>query len=214
MKLIGAAFFILISSCTKSGNQSHITLVKVETLAQEVKIPKVIMSTVEAELFKDSKNIVPIYTFAPLSVQMTELSEAVLSQPQLRFDFPKGGGQLDLKNFVKGQGSFYMSFPSDQFADDHELMHVYYVSNSPQRDISGEVYGLGCGRLVDLKNRLNQLQKPDFLKLNTNGLRYLAVTAGRYIFIFRKNNQVFISQLTVTDSRYQSELCLGAEESV
>lgn len=185
------------------------TVVKVETLAQEVKIPKVIMSTVEAELFKDSKNIVPIYTFAPLSVQMIELSEAVLSQPQLRFDFPKGGGQLDLKDFVKGQGSFYMSFPSDQFVGDHELMHVYYVSNSPQRDIAGEVYGLGCGRLVDLRDRLSQLQKPDFLKLNTNGLRYLAVTAGKYIFIFRKNNQVSISQLTLTDSRYQSELCIG-----
>lgn len=208
--ILALTSFLLCVSCTKNNNESQLSIVTVEALAQELKIPKIIMSQVESVLYAESKNIVPIYTFAPLSVLLTQVNESVLSQPQIRYNFPKGGGLLDLKEVVRGQGSFYLSFPEDQFNNDHEVMNIYYVSNSPERDIEGEKFGMGCGRMTDLKGKLTKLQKPDFLKLNTNGLRYLSVLAGNYIFVFRKSNQVFISQLTVTDSRYQSELCIGA----
>lgn len=199
----------ILTSCKKNESESQLSVITVETLAQELKIPKVVMSRVEESLFADSKSIVPIYTFIPLSVMLTEVNESVLSQPQIRYNFPKGGGLLDLKDIVRGQGSFYLSFPEDQFNTDYEVMNIYYVSNSPEREIEGKKFGMGCGRMTDLKTQFRKLQKQDFLKLNTNGLRYLSVVAGHYIFIFRKNNQVSISQLTLTDSRYQSELCIG-----
>lgn len=208
-------FILLISGCFETNNSTSLESIEVQTVAKEVKLPKVIMMNLEEELNKESKTIAPIYLFMPIEVQFNELSNDVLKSPHLKFSFPKGGGIVDLKDIVKGVGSFYLSFPSKQFEDSSEnspdLLHLYYISNSPIKKIDDEYYGLGCGKIIDLKKSFDKLQKPDFLKLNTSGLRYLFVSAGRYIFIFKQSLKVYMTQLTITDSRHDNELCLGAE---
>lgn|GEM_PF-3770322 len=205
---------LILTGCFKNQDDVFIKKIEVQTIAQEVQIPKSIMNELEIEVREESKTIVPVYLFIPLEVQFTEINSDVLAHSTMLFALPKGGGHIDLKNVVTGFGSFYLSFPSEQFENlsefKPELLHLYYISNSPIKKIDNENFGLGCGKMIDLKKNFNSLKKPQFLKLNTEELRYLHVAAGRYIFIFKQSLKVFITQLTITDSRYSKALCLGA----
>ncbi len=200
----------LLVGCAQNSSSENDEIIDVRSLAKEVQIPKVLMTELVKEIISDSKTLTPVYLFMPLQVRFSELSDGVLKKPALRFNFPKGGGNIDLKDVVLGSGSFYLSFPAEQFDENYEFLHLYYISNSPVKKIENESFGLGCGKMIDLKKSFSKLQKPEFLKLNTSDLRYLYVTAGMYVFVFKKSSQIFMAQLTIFDSRNSKELCLGA----
>lgn len=201
--------FFGLSSCFSShqNEESDITTVQVRELSEDIQIPKEILNIVEKEAIEESKTHALLYTFLPLSVEFNEKNVGVLKNNPVRFQFQKGGGAVDLKDVTVGQGTFYMSFPSEQFVSQPELVHLYYVSQAPQKNIGDEKFGLGCGRWLDLKSKFKNLQNKDFLKLNTTDLRHLYVLAGHYIFVFRQNSQIFLTQLTVMDSRHKDRLC-------
>lgn len=202
-------FLLLISGCVKKSEHAETEVFEIRTIAKEVQIPKILMDELVTEVSGDSKTITPVYMFMPLQVQFKEKSEGALSKPAMKYSFPKGGGYLDLKDIVTGSGSFYLSFPSEQFDENLEFLHLYYISNSPVKKIEDEEFGLGCGKMVDLKKSFKKLQNPEFLKLNTTAQRYLYVASGQYIFVFRRQSQVYMAQLTLADSRYKNELCVG-----
>jgi hypothetical protein len=207
--LLFISFYLL--SCSKHVDEISVEVIEINEIAKEAFIPKALMAEVKDNILKNSSTITPVYLFTPIQVQFTELSENALRKPAMKYSFPKGGGSIDLKDVVTGDGSFYMSFPKEQFDDNHELLHMYYISNSPVKAIGAEKFGLGCGKMLDLKKSFKKLQNSNFLKLNTNELRYLHVLAGRYVFVFKQSSQIYISQVTVSDSRYTKELCLGAD---
>lgn len=201
---------LLLTGCFKNNEPDVIETIEVKTIAKDVQIPKILMSEIADEIAKESKTIAPVYLFMPLQVQFTEFNEGVLKSPAIRYLLPKGGGNIDLKDVVTGFGSFYLSFPPEQFENKPEFLHLYYISNSPIKKIENESFGLGCGKMLDLKKSFNKLKKFDFLKLNTSEQRYLYVTAGTYVFVFKQSSQIYMAQLTILDSRYNKELCLGA----
>lgn len=198
---------LLLSSCTKPQNKSEPYAIDIVEIAKEVSIPKDMLKELDAELSEEFKSSPPLYSFIPVNVKFDELQSGVLSKPSLQFNFPKGGGTIDLKDVVTSDGSFYMSFPEAQFVKDNELLHIYFVSNSPKKVIDGEAFGMGCGTWNDLKGSFSRLKKPDYLKLNTSDLRYLRVVAGTFVFIFREGKNIYLNQVTITDSRHQTELC-------
>ena len=200
----------LLVGCNQNSSSENDEIIDVRSIAKEVQIPKVLMTELVKEIISDSKTLTPVYLFMPLQVRFFELSEGVLKKPAVRYNFPKGGGNIDLKDLVLGSGSFFLSFPAEQFDESYEFLHLYYISNSPVKKIENESFGLGCGKMIDLKKSFSKLQKPEFLKLNTSDLRYLYVTAGMYVFVFKKSSQIFMAQLTIFDSRNSKELCLGA----
>ena len=201
---------LLLVGCTQNRAPENDEIIDIRSIAKEVQIPKILMTSLVKEIISDSKTLTPVYLFMPLQVRFTELSDGVLKKPAVRFSFPKGGGTIDLKDVVSGFGSFFLSFPAEQFDENYEFLHLYYISNSPVKKIENESFGLGCGKMIDLKKSFSKLQNPEFLKLNTSDLRYLYVTAGMYVFVFKKSSQIFMAQLTISDSRYSKELCLGA----
>lgn len=200
----------VLAGCTPKVAIENDEIVDIRTIAKEVQIPKFLMTALVKEIISDSKTLTPVYLFMPLQVRFAEYNEGVLRKPSLRFNFPKGGGHIDLKDVVSGFGSFYLSFPAEQFDENYEFLHLYYISNSPVKKIENESFGLGCGKMIDLKKSFSKLQKPEFLKLNTSDSRYLYVISGLYVFVFKKASQIFMAQLTISDSRYSKELCLGA----
>ncbi len=197
----------LLFSCAKKKETVEAKMYVVEEVASDIRLPKDLMHEMESDYLKRSKSSTPVYVFIPLVVEFLEHSEGALKNPKMSFELPKGGGQIDLQDVVTGHGSFYMSFPSWQFDKNLELVHLYYVSNSPKKPIENEVFGMGCGKWTDLKNSFGDLSKSDFLKLNTTELRYIHLLAGHYLFVFQQSAQLYLTQLTVTDSRYSSELC-------
>jgi hypothetical protein len=210
MKLaILAPAFVFIASCTGNKNSAEPVVIDVNEIATEQNIPRVLMEEMESEIQTESKSVTPLFFFTPLTVEFSEKTPGVLKSPLLRFNFPKGGGQIDLKDVITGDGTYFMSFPSEQFENLPELVHLYFVSNSPVTEIQRESFGLGCGKWIDLKSSFKKLTKSDFLKLNSTDLRHLFVSAGTYVFAFRQGTQVSLTQLTITDSRHVKALCLG-----
>lgn len=201
--------FLFLISCKSAHDSQEAHNLEVIEIAQDQQIPKALMSELDNELKEDFKSAPPLYSFLPLTVQFDEGQTGVLTKPRVQVVFPKGGGAVDLKDVVAGDGSFFMSFPEEQFDKESDLLHIYYASNSPKVKINNEIFGLGCGNWTDIKSSFSKIKKQDFLKVNTHELRYLYVLAGTYVFIFRQGRNIYLSQLTVTDSRHSDQLCLS-----
>ena len=198
---------LVLSGCHfAQSHDVHYTDVKIEARAEDFKVPKKIFDQIETELV-GSASVQSVYLLAPIQAVLFSESNAVLKDNPARITFPNGGGKLDLANYVSGQGSFYLSFPKEQFDSLPALEKLYFISDSSKKKIEEEEFGLGCGKFVDIKKQFESLQKKDFLKLNTTDLRYLYVVSGYYIFVFKNNNQIYLTHLHVTDSRYPDNLC-------
>lgn len=192
--------------CTKSNHEKSIGTKKIDDLSADFKVPKKIFEEITSEIKKESPSLTPVYLFVPLKVMLhPHVEKSVVSEQLL--EFPNGGGLLDYSQLIQGVGSFYISFPAEQFEKLHEISHIYYISQSPVKKIDGESFGLGCGRWIDIREKFKKLQKNDFLKLNTTANRHLYLSAGQYIFVFRKQNQVQITHLNILDSKQQHLLC-------
>lgn len=201
------SLIVFLNSCSSHHEEKEVEPIQITKFAKEVFVPKALFKRIEDDLTFETKVLNPVYLFAPLKVQFTEKSKQTLNTHTLVYSFPKGGGELDLSEIVQGQGSFYLSFPSEQFHDLPELEHLFFISKSPVTEIGKESYGIGCGKWIDLKKNFINLQKPKFLSFNTTLNAHLPVLAGHYVFVFRKSNQIYLTQLTLTDSKNKNSLC-------
>jgi hypothetical protein len=209
MKFLRNLLLFFLVGCTGHQENDVPTRIEIDQVAVEQQIPKSVMAQLDEDFKEEFKTTPPLYAFIPLTVAFKEIQPGVLNTPFLEYAYPKGGGQLDLKEVLKGEGSFYMYFPTEQFDKENDLLHIFFISNSPRVSIDGENFGLGCGKWNDLKSGFKKLQKIDNLKLNTTDLRYLRVIAGTYIFVFKQNKNIYLTQLTITDSRFANQLCVG-----
>jgi len=196
---------ILMCGCVKHTEPEDI-IVNEKNVATDFKIPKAFVDKIKKSLGESAAQ--PEFLFTNLDVVLFTDQENVLKNVSTRIKLPNGGGKVDLADYIIGQGSFYLSFPADQFTNPAmTLENIFYLSEAPQIKIENEYYGLGCGKWIELKNKIKDLQIKNFLKLNTFGLRYLYVAAGQYIVVLKKGSQFFLSHLNLTDSRYTDKLC-------
>ena len=202
-----------INSCTDSISKNPPQVITIQEVPADFLMPKQLIKIVEDELLLDSKILAPVFSYVPLQVLFSEKTPSTLISPNVIFNLPKGGGQIDFQKLVSGTGSFFMSFPKDQFKEMPELAHLYFISLTPKLKIGEEEFGIGCGKWLDLRSQFSDLQKADFLNLNTSDNRHISVTTGHYIFVFRHLNQVHLTQLTITDSKNKSFLCPQLKES-
>lgn len=198
---------ISLCGCTAKKTAAEPQVIKVDELAQDFPIPQQLFKIVETELLGETKVLVPVFSYTSLQVLFTEKTAKTLTSPNLLYMLPKGGGQIDLQNVVAGQGSFFLSFPAEQFENLPPLSHLYYLSLAPKINIDSEEFGLGCGKWIDLRDKFSELNKNNFLNLNTSDNRHLFVAAGHYVFVFRKLNQVVLAQMTLVDTKNSFLLC-------
>lgn len=196
-----------LASCSSNREAPAVQVVSVNEVPHDFQIPQAFIQTIESDLQVETKILTPVYNYVPLKVLFSEKSDHVLISPKVQIEFPKGGGRIDLQQVVQGAGSFYVSFPDDQFKNLPELEHLFYVSQAPKTVISKETFGVGCGQWIDLKSQFSELKKSDYLLLNSTAQRHLFVLAGHYVFVFRKLNQIYLTQVTISDSKNLNELC-------
>jgi hypothetical protein len=142
-------------------------------------------------------------TFSPLKVRLVEKSAGILMEPEIEIKFPRGGGEIDLANFVKDQqGTFRVFFDlEDQAADDK--MRIYFISRTRRRRIDGEIWGAGCNKYMDIKKYILGEGKANGIEVNTTRSRHDSVLGGTFFFGVR--NQV--TQVTFKDSRQENLFC-------
>ncbi len=207
IRIICILSFIFASACHTNHGSELTKINDVVAISADIQIPQSFIKIIEEDLLVETKILSPVYIFVPLQILFTEKTALTLKGPSLQFNLPKGGGAIDLQDVVSSQGSFFMSFPPGQFKSLPELEHLFFVSDSPRTRISNEDFGTGCGKWLDIKSKFLELQNKNFLALNTTDLRHLFVMAGHYVFVFRKLNQIYLSQLTITDSKHRNQLC-------
>lgn len=175
-------------------------VVEFEDFGADVRIPRAVWK----ELGEISgKNVI---TFANIKVKLIEKTAGVLTDPEIEFHFPKGGGNIDLSQYVKSQpvGTFSVFFEFEE-PPAGEKGKVFFIPQAKKRKIEGEVWGSGCNKYLDLKKYvLGEVQKKG-IEVNTTDQRHLAVIGGTFFFA----NDLSVSQITFRDSTQASLFCEG-----
>ena len=65
-------------------------------MAKEQLIPKQIMRVLDEELQEEFKTTAPLYSFIPIKVEFLDQQADVLKKPHWQYEFPKGGGSVDI----------------------------------------------------------------------------------------------------------------------
>lgn len=203
--ILGLLFAAFAYGCPKDHGHEEFEEIKIEQISNDFKIPKKIFDDIEALDKNGAKKADSIYFYSPIKVILE--SDQIIKKSPLKFQFPNGGGKIDLKDYLTGEGTFSFSFDTSSMEEGVELNAIYFVSDTPVKKIDGENYGLGCGKIAQLTSQTEKLLKRSMIKLNTVDLKYLYVAAGYYIFVFKKNNLVWLTHLFLTDSRYNQLYC-------
>jgi len=142
-------------------------------------------------------------SFSSLTVRLVEKSPGVLIDSEVEVKFPRGGGEIDLASFVKGQsGTFHVFFQLEDAGPDDQ-MRAYFISRARKRKIDGEVWGAGCNKFMNIKNYIFGEGRTKGIVVNTTRNRHDSVLGGT--FFFSNGNQV--TQVTFKDSSQAHLFC-------
>lgn len=148
----------------------------------------------------------PKITLAFTDVLLVEKNKGILSDPALQIKFPQGGGSLDFSRFITSKkGTFYLSFKFPE--ESIQPQKVIFVNRVIPRVMGSEKWGMGCHFAVDITDKFIKENGTRGIELNTSDLRYLNVVGGTFIFSAQKDNNLYVSQVTFSDSRYKSLDC-------
>ncbi len=156
---------------------------------------------------KQQKKIEVPVVFMPVKVYLTEKTNGALGGQNYQINFDLGGGILDLKNFVKkDHRSFYLAIDLEEKVDAGSIK-VFFVSNSKELPIKKDVYGAGCGKYMDVTSFYQRVIANAGIELNTAGARYIHVVGGTFVIAIVKNSSLYLSQVTILDSRLKKHMC-------
>lgn len=148
------------------------------------------------------------YIFVPVRVLLDEKNEGVLKKPHMNLIFARGGGTIDLAEFVTEQkGSYFVKFDLAEELGHSKELKVYFVSGAKKRKIADEVVGAGCNTFFDISKKFDAQFVLQGFKVNTTRDRHISVLGGTFVFSVKKDNQIYISQVTFTDSSNKHLLC-------
>jgi hypothetical protein len=180
-------------------------------LPSDFQIPKKIFEKIQEQANIDSKLISPVFIFLPLQVQLKSFQKNVIVDDEVVVTFSSGGGTLDLKDFVRNQGTFSLSFPKSPFVEGLEIFDFVFVSNTKSQILDGEKIGLGCHSAAQMTSLFSKFGSTEFLKVNTTDFRHLNVIGGQFILVFKKSNQYYLSHVNIIDSDQPDLFCSGLE---
>lgn len=206
------AGFLALGACTKavSFRTEHATMVKVEDLPTDFKMPAAIWELVEkapdAKHPEEPSNLGIFYSSVKLF--LTEKNPGILQSPAYEIELPRGGGAIDLAKLLTGnQGSFYVGFELPEEITTGTNFKAIYISDARKRKLDDRVFGAGCNQYFDITPKFLLMMKTEGIKANTTRQRHVTVLAGHYIFSAMKDNRIYITQVHLTDSRYKNLLC-------
>ena len=227
-KIILLIFSIHLFGCKhENTNSVDYVMGPVEKTSKEFVIPRTLKDAIEKEylafirkenikiVLPDSELLARIpREFLDVDLFFRSSAPGVLTD-HTQFSLPRGGGEIDLKNMVKGtKGSFYLTYKVKRTREQNapiKGLHVYFLSEYETRRIDGETYGVGCRRYMDVTPIFEVANKTEGVQFNVTGGRYLPVIGGTLYFIdFDPDRKMFISAIRIIDSRFPNERCPDA----
>jgi hypothetical protein len=192
-------------ACTPSQHAAHEPeVLRVEDLPADFRVPGLVWDqTLPTDALLKPKPVL----YGPVQVKLIEKNKDTLKDNDVIYEFPSGGGELDLAQVTTEKpGSFFLSF--------HMPLHdkllnkkVYFISQSRQRRVDGEILGSGCRKLLDLSSTIGQLEFKEQLQINTTRHRHVSILAGHFIFLAETESSWIVSQLSFFDSKRKDLMC-------
>jgi hypothetical protein len=153
--------------------------------------------------------------FYPMHLHLAEKTPGVLRTPHMRFEFPEGGGIVDLANEVQNnvRGTWYLKVEPIGLGEEVKQVKVFYLSNGRTRTIEGRTFGAGCATFMEITSFFHRQLSGDGVRVNSRDGSYISLLAGSYFFVVTKDDSLYLSQLTITDSRYPEWECPRKDET-
>jgi hypothetical protein len=118
------------------------------------------------------------------------------------------GGLIDFQQFVKDKkGSFYLGMRPDLQISDSDNFKVFYLSNAKNMNLGTETVGAGCDKYMDISDYFRKKMKKEGIFLTTAEGRHVSLMAGTYFFATSLKGKLYLSQLTIRDSRFKKHHC-------
>lgn len=176
-------------------------LFEISETGPDVRIPSELWKKIGGDEGKDT------VTFSTLKVRLVEVTKGVLVDPVVEIQMPRGGGEIDLSQFVRGdKGTFQVFFDLEEMPDEEKLQ-AYFVSRARKRKIDNEVWGSGCHKYMDIRSFILKDGKKKGIEVNVTRNRHLSVLGGSFVFAMAKQ----VTQVNFTDS-HQPHLFCGSSE--
>jgi len=201
--------FFLLSCEKKEGGspQEQIKQIKMSEMSKEIYLPTEMWDRVTGGSFEKAVQQSVSFNFTSIQLILKERSEGVLTDSEIRFEFPNGGGEIDLSKYVQNtKGTFQVKFGFDGF-DYKDDLQIYYISKGKKRRIEQEIYGSGCNSFYDLKDYVLKVNAKEGIEVNVTRDRHVSVLAGHFVFAYKKDKQTFLSQVTFADSKRPDLFC-------
>jgi hypothetical protein len=225
--LVGA---IALSSCTKHAETEAVPEEPqlVDALPEDFIVPEVIWESMQPPKAHEEKaggghgessgghegGAAPAEKEKPIlytsvKILLKEKNKGVLKKPNLAFEFARGGGEMDLSKLMGShQGTFFISFELPEFENVLQKK-AFFISQSRQRKVDGEVIGSGCRKVLDVSTQLYKQSKEAGLKINTTRDRQDSVLGGHMIFLGETEKNWLLTQVTFFDSARTDLFCKG-----
>ncbi len=146
--------------------------------------------------------------FFPFHVYLTERTKGILGGNNVDLAFGKGGGELDLKDYLKSErGTFFLGIKPILSEWEDEELRVFFLSNARSWDSENEKFGAGCNVYLDIGHYFNNAMKDDGFKVNVSKQRHVGLLSGTFFMAVSVRGRLFLSQLTIKDSRYKNLHC-------
>jgi hypothetical protein len=212
--LIG--LFLLFASACQSHEQVESTepvkKVIYDEAPEDFKISKSVWDVLDSNETLTGEIPDPENIFLPAALTLKQKNQEVLKSPEVEFEFGRGGGKLDLAQWMGNEpGTFYLKFNLSIF-EQYPTLRVYYLSQARKRKIDDETFGVGCNKLIEITSAFKKSMQQKGLELNTTRARHASVSAGHYFFVARAGKKKYITQVEITDSTQSHLLCGSAKE--
>lgn len=151
----------------------------------------------------------------PITLYLIEESEGVLGGRNQKVVFGPGGGDIDLRDFVREKkGAFRVIFDFASDGGDGLARRVWYLSNAQRRKVGPDLVGAGCDTYMDITSAVGSSLKGEGLLMAVSSDRHVSALAGTFIFSVKRGDRVEVARLTFTDSSKKKDiLCRGRGES-
>jgi hypothetical protein len=151
----------------------------------------------------------------PLTVYLIEETPGVLGGRNQKIVFGLGGGELDLRDFIRERrGAFRVVFEfGREDLDPKTVKRVWYLSNAITRKVANEEVGAGCDVFMDISSFAAESYKKNGMLVAIGGDRHISALAGTYFFSLKNRGRVEVAHLVVFDSSKRELLCAREAKS-
>lgn len=155
----------------------------------------------------DDEKSTEAINFAPVIVTLTQKNSGVLHQSPVQFEFPQGGGMIDLAEYVTGKpGTFYVNFDVAGM-DSPENLTIYFLSRAKKRRFDNQVFGSGCRSFFNVKKHVLAEHSKYGIAVNTTRNLHTTTLGGHFLLSWKRDDSYLVTQVQFLDSKNPQLFC-------